>query len=71
MSYLDEEHINQILNIYKSFSDKKGLSKVETNDGILKDDNARLSDQLIVSSNEEAEVGLRMPITDGIKLILI
>jgi len=57
MSYLDEEHINQILNIYESFSDKKGLSKVETNEDILKDDNARLSVQLFVSSDEEAEVG--------------
>ena len=57
MSYLDEEHINQILNIYESFSNKKGLSKVETNDDILKDDKFRLSVQLFVSSNEEIEVG--------------
>jgi type I restriction enzyme M protein len=56
MSYLDEDHINQFLNIYESFSDKKGLSKVETNDHILKDDNARLSVQLFVSSNEEIKV---------------
>lgn len=56
MSYLDEEHINQILKIYESFSDEKGLSKVETNDDILKDDNTRLSVQLFVSSNEEVQV---------------
>ena len=57
MSYLDEEHINQILNLYESFSDKKGLSKVKTNDDILKDDNARLSVQLFVSANEEVQIG--------------
>ena len=56
MSYLDEEHINQILKIYESFSDEKGLSKVETNDNILKDDNTRLNVQLFVSSNEEVQV---------------
>ena len=57
MSYLDEEHINQILNLYESFSDKKGLSKVKTNDDILKDDNARLSVQLFVSANEVVQIG--------------
>mgnify|MGYP000173662500 FL=1 len=57
MSYLDEEHINQILNLYESFSDKKGLSKVKTNDDILKDDNARLSVQLFVIANEEVQIG--------------
>lgn len=56
MSYLDEHHIQKILNAYQKFESVDGFCEVVDKDTILKDKVARLSVQFFVKSNDEIEI---------------
>jgi len=55
MSYLDNKHIEKILNAYKGFNTVPAFTEIVSNDEIVKDKNARLSVQLFVKGDAIVE----------------
>jgi type I restriction enzyme M protein len=55
MSYMDEPHIQKVLNVYKTFAPESSISKVIPNEEILKND-ANLSIQLYVKGRHNTTV---------------
>ena len=51
MSYLDNEHIQKILNTYTKFTSADGFSKIVDNTEVLKDKNVRLSVELYIKDS--------------------